>query len=71
MFKNAPEYSAAYLKLKEDTSGSTDKIYVVTKNRSQYIGLGNATEVFRIVLENLPANVGPARTGNTNDQTKH
>lgn len=41
--------------------------FVVTKNRTEYLGEGNAEEVLKIVKANLPDNVEPARKGTAED----
>jgi hypothetical protein len=41
--------------------------FVVTKNKSEYLGEGNAEEALRIVKANLPDNVQPARKGTTDE----
>jgi hypothetical protein len=51
---------------KSTTAHGRDKLetqFVVTKNKSQYLGEGNAKEALRIVKANLPDNVHPARKG--------
>lgn len=37
--------------------------FVVTKNKNEYLGEGNAEEALRIVKTNLPDNIQPARKG--------
>lgn len=39
--------------------------FVVTKNKSEYLGEGNAEEALKIVKVNLPDNIQPARKGTT------
>jgi len=41
--------------------------FVVTKNKSEYLGEGNAEEALRIVKANLSDNVQPARKGTAED----
>ena len=41
--------------------------FVVTKNRGEYIGVGNAEVALQIVKANLPDNVKPARKGTADD----
>lgn len=41
--------------------------FVVTKNKSEYLGEGNAEEALRIVKANLPDNLQPARKGTTDE----
>jgi hypothetical protein len=41
--------------------------FVVTKNKSEYLGEGNVEEALRIVKENLPDNVQPARKGTADE----
>lgn len=41
--------------------------FVVTKNRSEYLGEGNAEEALQIVKANLPDNVQPARKGTADE----
>lgn len=41
--------------------------FVVTKNRNEYLGEGNAEEALKIVKANLPNNVQPARKGTADD----
>lgn len=41
--------------------------FVVTKNRNEYLGEGNAEEVLKIVKANLPDNIEPARKGTAED----
>lgn len=41
--------------------------FVVTKNKSEYLGEGNAEEALRIVKANLPDNVQPARKGTADE----
>jgi len=41
--------------------------FVVTKNKSEYLGEGNAEEALKIVKENLPDNVQPARKGTADE----
>lgn len=55
--------SAEYAKIRTTDTVPNSKIYVVTKNRTQYIGEGNAPEVLKIVLDSLPIDIGPARKG--------
>jgi len=39
----------------------------VTKNKSEYLGEGNAEEALQIVKANLPDNVQPARKGTADE----
>jgi hypothetical protein len=51
---------------KQETSQllHTDKyLYIVTNNKSEYLGEGNAEEALKLVKENLPNNIGPAIKG--------
>lgn len=41
--------------------------FVVTKNKSEYLGEGNAEEALKIVKENLPENVRTARKGTADE----
>lgn len=41
--------------------------FVVTKNKSEYLGEGNAAEALKIVKENLPENIQPARKGTADE----
>jgi hypothetical protein len=41
--------------------------FVVTKNKNEYLGEGNAEEVLKIVKDNLPDNVQPARKGTADE----
>ena len=41
--------------------------FVVTKNKSEYLGEGTAEEALKIVKANLPDNVQPARKGTTDE----
>jgi hypothetical protein len=41
--------------------------FIVTKNRNEYLGEGNAEEAIRIVKENLPANIQKARKGTADE----
>ncbi|UOX32962.1 DUF6193 family natural product biosynthesis protein [Flavobacterium sediminilitoris] len=41
--------------------------FVVTKNRNEYLGEGNAEEALKIVKANLPDNIEPARKGTADD----
>lgn len=41
--------------------------FLVTKNKSEYLGEGNAEEAIRIVKANLPDNILPARKGTADD----
>ncbi|MBG9378413.1 hypothetical protein I5907_19400 [Panacibacter sp. DH6] len=48
------------------TQQDTEKLerqFVVTKNKDEYLGIGNAETALKIVKENLPDNVEPARKG--------
>ncbi len=56
-----------YAKISQTNSIPNSKIYVVTKNKTQYIGQGNALEALKIVLENLPKEIEPARKGTADD----
>lgn len=42
-------------------------IFVVTKNKNEYLGEGNATEALKIVKDNLPDNIKTARKGTADD----
>jgi hypothetical protein len=41
--------------------------FVVTKNRTEYLGEGNAEEALQIVKANLPDNIQPARKGTADE----
>jgi hypothetical protein len=41
--------------------------FVVTKNKSEYLGEGNAEEALKIVKANLPDNLQPARKGTADE----
>lgn len=56
-----------YAKISQTNSVPSSKIYVVTKNKTQYIGQGNALEALKIVLDNLPKEIEPARKGTADD----
>lgn len=59
-----PKNSTEYGKVENNSERvNSEKIYVVTKNYNQYLGEGNAQEAFKIVRDNLPANIKPARKG--------
>lgn len=62
-----PKNTSEYSKIVQDTSIQNKTTYVVTKNKTQYIGQGNAEEALRIVKANLPDNVQPARKGTAED----
>lgn len=59
--------TAEYAKIRRSNTVLNSKIYVVTKNKTQYIGEGNASEALKIVLDNLPNNIEPARKGTADD----
>lgn len=42
-------------------------IYVVTKNKTEFLGQGNAIEALKIVKHNLPENIAPAIKGTAED----
>ncbi len=63
MSKDTVEYS----KIRSVDTIANSKIYVVTKNKTQYIGEGNASEALKIVLDNLPKDIKPARKGIADD----
>jgi hypothetical protein len=50
----------------QDTSQS-ERQFVVTMNKNKYLGSGNAEDALKIVKENLPDNVKPARKGTADD----
>lgn len=54
-------------KIEHYKANPNEKAYVVTKNRMQYIGVGNANEALKIVLNNLPYDIKPARKGTADD----
>lgn len=59
--------TAEYAKIGSNDAVPYSKFYVVTKNKTQYIGEGNASKVLKIVLDNLPKDVEPARKGTAED----
>lgn len=56
-----------HIPLSEVDNVTPSNAYVVTKNRTQYIGHGNAEEALKIVCDNLPKHIGPARKGTTDE----
>lgn len=58
-----PENITEYAKNRYENAIQHGSVYVVTKNRTQYIGQGNAEEVLKIVCDNLPEDIAPARKG--------
>lgn len=63
MSKDTPDHA----KIRNKDATSDSKIYVVTKNKTQYVGEGFASEALRIVLDNLPTDIEPARKGTADD----
>jgi len=59
----APWNTVEEAKSKPYNSPGNGKIYIVTKNKTQYLGKGNAAETLRIVLKNLPNDIEAARKG--------
>lgn len=55
--------TAEYAKIRNNSTLSKSKIYVVTNNKTQYVGEGNATEALKLVCDNLPKDIGPAIKG--------
>jgi len=50
----------------ESTPQDVDTLFVVTKNKDEYIGEGNALKALKIVRDNLPDNIKPATKGTAN-----
>lgn len=46
---------------------TTETLFVVTKNKNEYLGEGNAEEALKIVKDNLPDNIEPAVKGTVED----
>ena len=46
----------------------TDNILVVSKNKTEPLGEGNAKEAMRIIRDNLPANIKPAVKGTADNK---
>lgn len=44
-----------------------ESLFVVTRNKNEYLGEGNAVETLRIVKDNLPDNIKPAVKGTADD----
>ena len=53
--------------IEEQDKHKLEARFVVTKNKSQYLGEGNAEEALRIVKVNLPDNLQPARKGTADE----
>jgi hypothetical protein len=51
----------------EQERNKLESQFLVTKNRSEYLGEGNAEEALKIVKANLPDNVQPARKGTADE----
>lgn len=61
--KNTSEYA----KIRHVASATNSKLYVVTKNKTQYVGEGSAIESLKIIRDNLPNDIKPARKGTADD----
>lgn len=62
-----PKNTSEYAKVRHVASASNNKLYVITKNKTQYVGEGNAIESLKIVRDNLPNDIKPARKGTADD----
>lgn len=62
-----PKQFENFAPIKGDQSSKLEAQFVVTKNRNEFIGEGNAEEALRIVKANLPDNVRPARKGTADE----
>lgn len=62
-----PKNTSEYAKVRQVASTTNSKLYVVTKNKTQYVGEGNAFESLKIVRDNLPNDIKPARKGTADD----
>lgn len=47
-------------------SSTDDVIYVVTKNKNEYLGEGNAEKAIELIRNNLPNDLSPAKKGISN-----
>ena len=48
-------------------SSQNEKIFIVTQNRKEYLGEGNAAAALKLVRDNLPHNISPAIKGIASD----
>jgi hypothetical protein len=62
-----PKNTAEYAKVNVGASISENQVYVVTKNKTQYLGKGTAEDALKIVRNNLPDDIQPARNGTADD----
>lgn len=62
-----PMNTSEYAKVRGASSALDSKLYVVTKNKRQYVGEGNAFETLNIILDILPKDLKPARKGTADD----
>jgi hypothetical protein len=54
-------------KISEDELFQNERIFVVTKNKKEYLGEGNAAEALKLVRNNLAGNIKPAIKGTADD----
>ncbi len=50
-------------KIQHENLSSKGRLYLVTIDRTQIIGKGDANEALKMVMDNLPNDIGPARKG--------
>lgn len=55
----------------ENNSQLANSVFVVKKNRNEYIGEGSAAEALKIVKAHLPANIQPAIKGTADVKNQH
>lgn len=62
-----PKNTAEYEKISQGTNAPNTKLYVVTKNKTEFIGEGDAVESLKLVRQSLPKDIKPARKGTAED----